>query len=72
MTIGAITQSRDRRRVTLTAEANVTVLYLTEDAPHLHHPAAPSRLPLELPESVLLLPLRLYRPCLCHPDDGWH
>ncbi len=31
VTIGAITQSRDGRRVTLTAEANVTVLYLTED-----------------------------------------
>ncbi len=45
VTIGAITQSRDGRRVTLTAEANVTVLYLTEDGPHLHHPAAPGRLP---------------------------
>ena len=58
VTIGAITQSRDGRRVTLTAEANVTVLYLTEDGARTSITRQlQAACPLELPEEAS---------CSCH------
>ena len=58
VTIGAITQSRDGRRVTLTAEANVTVLYLMEDGARTSITRQlQAACPLELPEEAS---------CSCH------
>ena len=53
LSIGAVTQNREGNRLTLTAEANVTVLYRTEDGAYSSVTRTiPVSCPLELPEDA--------------------